>query len=213
MTRRSAWAVLATAVRDRRAPAAPFRRPGLAAREVEALPLALDPWSADAADLPPATRAQVRALFQSQLGLGPSRRSAAAEVLNPLMSQPVVEFSLSLSPLELTDGGLRDRALARRAYRSQLPEAVLDRRSKGNLTAYYARLIAASLDHLRPLLLDGALCAGGLLDRAKLERALRPDQLILRPLNSEILLAAVMETWVRWWQTRVPDAAAQPPRR
>lgn len=211
-TRRSAWSVLAAAVRERHAPPAPFRRPGLATRDVEALPVPLDPWSEDAADLPPATRAQVRAFFQSQLSLGLSQRGAAAEVLNPLMSQPVVEFSLSLSPLELTDGGLRDRALARRAFRSQLPAAVLDRRSKGNLTAYYARLIAASLDYLRPLLLDGVLCAAGLLDRRKLEHTLRPEQLILRPLNSEILLAAVMETWVRWWQARVPDSPTAPRR-
>ncbi|HEX4712529.1 asparagine synthase-related protein [Phenylobacterium sp.] len=206
--RKPAWSVLA-AMGWRSAALASFRRPGLAADGIAAAPPGPDPWSADAAQLPPAKRYQVTALYQTQLSLTGSRRRSAADILSPLLSQPVVEHCLGLSVPELVDGR-RDRALARRAFEGRLPAMVTARRSKGDLTAHYGRVIAASLGFLRPWLLDGCLCEAGLLDRAKVEAALQLDQLILRPLNSEILIAALIEAWVRWWQTQAPDCAQAP---
>ena len=207
--RKSAWSVLAALARGHPAAQASFRRPGLAADCINAAPPTVDPWSADAVRLPPAKRYQVTALFQTQLSLTGSRRRSAADILSPLLSQPVVEYCLGLSIPELVEGR-RERALARRAFAERLPAMVTDRRSKGDLTAHYGRVIAASLGFLRPWLLDGCLCEVGLLDRAKLEAALDVDQLILKPANGEILIAALIEAWVRRWQTRVPDSPQAP---
>jgi asparagine synthase (glutamine-hydrolysing) len=175
------------------------------------LEMPLDPWTRDAADLPPAKRLQITSLFRAQLIRGWSRRVAQADILNPLLAQPVVEFCLGLPIPKLVEGG-RDRGLARRAFREHLPSLIIDRRSKGDLTAYYGKMVAISLDYLRPLLLDGCLAEVGLLDRVSLEGALTPERLIFDRSSGEILMAALIENWVRYWQTRVPDSPHAPRR-
>lgn len=67
-------------------------------------------------------------------------------------------------------------------------------------------MVAASLEFLRPHLLEGVLCEAGLLDRGALDQILTPEHLILRGGASGILQAAIIESWVRYWQTRLPDA-------
>jgi asparagine synthase (glutamine-hydrolysing) len=170
---------------------------------------AMDPWTTGSERLPPAKRLQITSLFRAQMTRGWSRRGAAVDVLNPLLAQPVVEFCLGLPVATLVEGG-RDRGLARRAFRDRLPALLVDRRSKGDLTAYYGRLVAASLGYLRPLLLEGCLAEAGVLDRVFLEAALTPERLILARDSGDILVAAVIETWVRYWQTRVPDSPRAP---
>ena len=203
LTRRPIWEVLRAAfAKDEKG--AGYRPPTLGRAHSETYAW-IDPWTADCSAAPPAKRLQVRALHRAHLAMGWSHRGLEADVIHPLLSQPVMEFCLGLTTTQLTQGG-RDRVVAREAYRGRLPDLVIDRRSKGDLTAHYGRVIAASLGFLRPLLLEGCLVEAGLLDRRKLEATLTPEQLMLTRANSEILVAAVIESWVRWWQTRVPDA-------
>lgn len=203
LTRRPTWDVLRAAFAKDESHAS-YRPPTLGHTDADTSAW-IDPWTADCAAAPPAKRLQVRALHRAHLAMGWSHRGLEADVIHPLLSQPVMEFCLGLSATELTRGG-RDRVVARDAYRGRLPDLVIDRRSKGDLTAHYGRVIAASLGFLRPLLLEGCLVEAGLLDRRRLEATLTPEQLMLERVNSEILVAAVIESWVRWWQTRVPDA-------
>jgi asparagine synthase (glutamine-hydrolysing) len=211
LSRRSAWSVLEVVRRDLRRPGPdmfldPALVPGAHAERGWA-----NPWVADAQGLAPGKRQQIAGLFQTQVSRGRSRRRQAGDLIYPLLSQPVVEYCLGLSTLQLTEGR-RDRALARRAFRGRLPASVVDRRSKGDLTAHYGRSVAASLGMLRPLLLEGCLCEAGLLDRRELEAALTPARLIQEARSGDILIAAAVESWVRWWQGRIPDslAAARP---
>lgn len=202
LARKPVWTILAQLGRtDRPAAGRPDAPNGLT-----------DPWTAAASTLPPAKRLQITSLFRAQMTRGWSRRGAVADVLNPLLAQPVVEACLGLPVPDLVAGG-RDRGLARRAFRDRLPSLLVDRRSKGDLTAYYGRLVAASLNYLRPLLLDGRLADAGLLDRAALETLLTPERLILERAAGDILVAALIETWVGYWQTRVPDSPRAPRRR
>lgn len=172
------------------------------------------PWLRGLEDAPPGKRIQVEALVGGQAALGPSRRGGAADLVQPLLSQPMLELGLSIPSWELVRGG-RDRGLAREAFAAWLPEAVVRRRSKGALTSVYARRAAASLPALREHLLDGVLASAGLLDRAAMDAALDADELIRRSDGLDLLQAAAVETWVRCWQTKVPDArgAARPRRR
>ena len=87
---------------------------------------------------------------------------------------------------------------------------MVDRRGKGDLGSFYGRLIADSLEYLRPHLLDGVLCDAGLIDRDGLDLLLRPEQLITRGAATGILQATVVETWIRYWQGRVPDSSVSP---
>jgi len=163
------------------------------------------PWLADLDGVAPGKRLQIEALASSQLALGVHRRGRVADLVQPLLSQPVMELCLSIPTWELVRGG-RDRGLARDAFGPWLPEAIVRRRSKGNLTAHYARRTAASAGVLREHLLEGVLAGAGLLDRRETEAALQPDSLIWRADGIDLIGVAAIESWVRYWQTRAPDA-------
>jgi asparagine synthase (glutamine-hydrolysing) len=164
------------------------------------------PWLQDLQGARPAKRIQIRALVGSHLALGSSRRSAQADLVQPLLAQPVLQLCLSIPSWELVRGG-RDRGLAREAFAGWLPDAVATRRSKGALTSAYSRRAAASLEALRAHLLDGVLAQAGLLDKAEMDAALTADQLIWQADGLKLIRAAAVESWVRHWQARIPDAA------
>lgn len=163
------------------------------------------PWLEGSDDLGPAKRYQIAGVLNGVTFSGPSAQTAVTDLLHPLLAQPVVETCLSLSARQLTLG-LRDRALARLAFRDRLPPMIADRRSKGEMTAYYGRRIAASLDVLRPWLLDGRLAAEGLIDRTAAEIALSEESLIWRGRFGEIMIAAALESWMREWERRLSTA-------
>ncbi len=160
------------------------------------------PWLCDIRGLPAAKAVQIEALVASQNVFGPSQRSRAMTCLHPLLSQPIVELTLSIPSFELTRGGA-DRALARDAFASWLPAVLRDRRSKGSLQAFYGRAVAASLDVLRPWLLDGVLAQEVLLRINRLEPLLDPDLLIVKDVYVDVLHVAAVEAWVRGWSERL----------
>lgn len=163
------------------------------------------PWLADLEAVPPGKRFQIEALVSSLASVGVNRRGRVACVVQPLLAQPVMELCLSIPTWELVRGG-RDRGLAREAFSDWLPAPLVQRRSKGNLTTHYARRTAASAEVLREHLLDGVLVDAGLLDRRATEAALQPDSLIWRADGIDLIGVAAVESWVRYWQTRAPDA-------
>src|SRR5690606_16049227 len=139
----------------------------------------------------PAKRLQIIGLANAHVATGHCRISQIGELLYPLTAQPVAEFCLGLSAATLTAGG-KERGLARQAFADRVPSMILERRKKGELTAFHAQTVAASLDFLRPHLLDGCLVEAGVLNRGYLEAALKSEQLLWRGEGSEILLAAAL---------------------
>lgn len=158
------------------------------------------PWLDLPARTPPAKRLQVENLLAAQVFYGACRRGEAADLVHPLLSQPLVELCLSLPTAVLTQAR-RDRALARAAFAGRLPESVLARRSKGDLTAYYGRAIAASLPALRAFLLEGALAREGLFDRGRMASRLTYDDLVWRGDYAGLLQLVATEAWVRRWSS------------
>lgn len=159
------------------------------------------PWLDDLGGVPPAKALQMSALAFCQTFQGLAVRSCLGPCLNPLLSQPVMEAGLALSAVDLTWGG-RDRAAARAAFADVLPPSILDRRSKGELGAYYGNAVAAHLDFLRDYLLGGALAEAGLIDPG-LEDRLTRDALLWRGGHSHLLSLALTEAWVRRWRERL----------
>lgn len=159
-------------------------------------------WRLDAVKLPPAKRFQVFSLVACQAFNTGSLRQAAVDVVHPLLAQPIVEFCLRLSTPQLTQGK-GDRVLARQAFAERLPPSIVARRAKGELSCYYGQLVAASLPYLRPLLLDGVLVQEGVLDRRALEDVLTPEHLIVHAPYTEVLEAALVETWAADWRQRL----------
>ena len=164
------------------------------------------PWLRGAEALGPAKAAQIAAVIDNISRHGPSLQTEAIDVLHPLCAQPVVEACLTIPVPMMTVGG-RDRGLARRAFRDRLPSEILDRRSKGDLTRVYGRMILDSLDVLRPWILDGRLAAEGVIDRAAADVLLTRESLMWRGHYGEIMVAAAFEGWVRVWERRLAHRA------
>lgn len=160
------------------------------------------PWLQEARDLDPAKQLQVLALVNGLSSFGESQRHRAGDVIDPLMSQPVVEFCLSVAAGRLAVGD-NDRPFARAAFADRLPPLLLNRRGKGDLTTYFAQSLRGSLKALRPYLLDGRLAAAGLLDRPRLDAALSPERLVWTNISSEVFVMLALEAWARCWTDRL----------
>ncbi|MGR4866737.1 asparagine synthase-related protein [Caulobacter sp. LARHSG274] len=167
-----------------------------------ALDPARHPWLEEARVLDPAKQLQVLALVNGLSSFGESQRHRAGDVIDPLMSQPVVEFCLSVAAGRLAVGD-NDRPFARAAFADRLPPLVLNRRGKGDLTTYFAQSLGGSLQALRPYLLDGQLAVAGLLDRARLDAALTPERLVWTNISSELFVILALEAWARCWSDRL----------
>lgn len=208
----SVWSVARTALAANLRRAASWPRPPYlaAALKAERPTAPAHPWLRDLDDVAPAKRLQIHALAVAQLFHGHSRRGQVADLIHPLLSQPLVEFCLAVPSFDLALGS-NDRALAREAFADRLPMEVLTRRSKGDLTAYYGRMLARSLDVVRPYLLDGLLAAEGLIDRAYLESALNAENLLWRDLASGLIELIAVEAWARHWSQVLATKTATRP--
>lgn len=160
------------------------------------------PWRRKLGGVSAAKRVQIEALIGAQLVQGESLRGRVADLINPLLCQPVVEYCLSI-PAPLLAVGELDRPYARAAFCDRLPASIRHRRGKGDVTSVFARSLARGLDVLGPFLMEGRLAAHGLIDRDKLAPLLDPEVMVWRDLTGEIMRVVFVEAWVRVWETRV----------
>ncbi|QYE33124.1 asparagine synthase C-terminal domain-containing protein (plasmid) [Polymorphobacter sp. PAMC 29334] len=190
-TRSSVWSVAALAL-ARRFPFPPPRP----ASFVRCAPGDHHLWFDGCESVPPAKRLQIFGLANSRVYFGTSLRSRRCDLVHPLLSQPLVELVLA-TPIAHLTGGDRDRRLARDAFAGRLPPSVTGRHGKGDLTAYYGRLVARSRQFLQEYLCEGHLAVAGLIDRRRLKSTLEPDNLATCDAYTEILSAALIESWLR----------------
>jgi asparagine synthase (glutamine-hydrolysing) len=120
-----------------------------------------------------------------------------ADLVHPLISQPLIESSLRIPTYVLTSGGT-DRGLARLAFSDKIPAAIAARMTKGGVDVYWNDLVITNLKFLRTFLLDGHLEAAGLIDRRVMSDLLTEQQLIrpVLPLPA-ILSCLIVEGWLR----------------
>jgi len=164
------------------------------------------PWLARS--IAPTKQRQVSSLIHSQaLFNGASRRGREAQLVHPLLHQPVLEATLSAPVIDLARGG-RGRSLARDAFGDRIPEIVRHRRSKGDLTAYYGRMVLRSLPTLRTYLLEGRLAAEGMLDLKGLDEGLDPDRMIHAGKYPRLFQIIGIEAFVRHWEGRFASVVA-----
>jgi asparagine synthase (glutamine-hydrolysing) len=129
------------------------------------------------------------------------------ERVSPLYSQPVLELCLRIPVHTLTYGGW-DRAIARRAFYTELPREVANRRNKGGIERHVRNILEHNMGFMRELLLDGALVQEGLVDRKKLALALSGKASRIRPGLVELLDFMGTEAWLRHWRNQGWRAAA-----
>lgn len=129
------------------------------------------------------------------------------ERVSPLYSQPVLELCLRIPVHTLTYGGW-DRAIARRAFYTELPREVANRRNKGGIERHVRNIFEHNIGFMRELLLDGALVQEGIVDRKKLTLALSGKASKIRPGLAELLECMGTEAWLRHWRNQGWRAAA-----
>ncbi|MEZ5997037.1 MAG: asparagine synthase C-terminal domain-containing protein [Hyphomonadaceae bacterium] len=122
-----------------------------------------------------------------------TRRFETAPILASL---PVIETVLAIPPYVMTQGGI-DRALARAAFRDCLPTEIVERSSKGDTTRFHNRVLERQLGLFREVLLDGELARRQLLDRAAIERALKPDFVANGAIKGALMSAFMAEAWLQ----------------
>lgn len=116
-------------------------------------------------------------LLQYRLATGwrpyitPFTREEDPPTISPLLSQPVIEVCLRF-PTWFQMEGRRDRAVARWAFKQDLPAAILDRRGKGGAEALAWEVVTRNRAFMREALLDGQLVRRNMVDRTRLEAAL-----------------------------------------
>ncbi|WP_342251635.1 asparagine synthase-related protein [Sphingomonas sp. OTU376] len=123
-------------------------------------------------------------------------RTVRLEMINPLLSQPVIELCLSIPTWKWIEGG-RDRAVARGAFEKHLPAAIISRRGKGGPSGYYRQILGARFEEIRVLLLQGLLVGNGLIDPKSLEKGMAASSDLDGSEYSRILDLVDAEIWVR----------------
>lgn len=200
----SLWTFVGEARRRDRAQH-PLPRRGLSILRPSSARLTRHPWLKDWDDFGPAKALQIAGLVDSVSRHHPSALTGAVDVRNPLCAQPVIEACLALPAPVLTCGG-RERGLARRAFQDRLPLEIVERRSKGDMTKAYGRLVHDNLPFLRAWLVQGRLVDLGLVDPAEADRALTRESLLWHGGYSSIIVLAAFEGWVRRWEDRLGPA-------
>lgn len=198
--RTTIWSLLARSMKPLLKSSPPVPPPGFLAQGLERC--GAHAWIEDRQGVSRAKRIQIRAITNCQNAFGDSLRGQAADLLYPLMAQPVVEHCLGIDAPLLAIGEV-DRPFARAAFADRLPPESLTRRAKGDVTVFFSKSLAASLPGLRPYLLDGRLAGRGMIDPARLEPLLHPEPMIWRDCVGEVMLAAYAEAWVRAWEQRL----------
>lgn len=160
--------------------------------------LPLHPWLSSPAGALPGKAAHVALLAAAQSyaeGLDPELAPAPVA---PLLSQPLVEACLSVPSWLWFDRGL-NRAVAREAFRADLPREVVDRRSKGSPGSFIGEIYEANRATLRELLLGGLLAANGVVDRAALARMLDDPTPPKGHDYLRVMRFVDAESWARAW--------------
>ena len=160
------------------------------------------PWLADCGVFGPAKTLQILGVADSVSRHGPSMLTETIDVRHPLCAQPVIEACLAI-PTPILTLGARDRGLARQAFRDRLPAEIVERRSKGDMTQIYGRMLLENLNVLRPWLMEGRLAALGIIDRRAVDKQLTRERFMWRGRYSAIMVAAAFEGWVRAWDARL----------
>jgi asparagine synthase (glutamine-hydrolysing) len=211
----SVWSAMARALGERLRPCSPWQEIhkhlpllGTAAWGMTAQHMRfLHPVLSEISDLPIGKATQLLSLVHPVPYYDPFERDAAPESVHPLLSQPLVEMCLQLPTWVLTRGG-RGRALARRAFASDLPPQIASRRSKGGMEEHVQAVLLRHIDFARSMLLDGELVRRGLLDRKKVEETLSGRPTVLASHTGRVHVYIAIEAWLQRWSAMPARATA-----
>ena len=156
------------------------------------------PWLEVPDEAFPGKAGHVAMLLRMQQHLDGYDRALPFTLVNPLVSQPIVETCLAIPTWEMCAGGV-NRAAARAAYASRLPPQILDRRSKAGPDSFIVELLTSRMAEIRERLLGGRLASQGLLDLDALGASLGESRLHAASEYMRIMALLDTEAWIGHW--------------
>lgn len=117
---------------------------------------------------------------------------------HPLISQPLIELSLRVPTYLLQHHG-RHRAMARDAFADRVPQCILAREDKGDITDANRLLLRTNAPRLCDLLLDGELVSRGLVQRRALEKVLLAEDTYRTVEIFPLFACIAAEKWLQNW--------------
>lgn len=118
-----------------------------------------------------------------------------------LLAQPIVETCLRVPSWLWFERG-RNRAVARRAFSTLLPETIAWRSSKGAMDSFVAEIFEANRNKIAEMLLDGRLAANNLIDRDAVARALADRGPVRGQTFGRLMHFVDIEAWLDSWANR-----------
>lgn len=159
------------------------------------------PWLANGPGLLPGAAEHIRMIAGAHHFLEDPRAGEPVG-LHPLLAQPVVELCLRI-PSWLWCAGGRDRAAARAAFRGLVPDAIIDRRSKGTLESMFLKAYMAKRAELGEFLICGRLAEEGIIDPTAIKDYLDWHEQPGDAGYIRILEITSAEQWLRSFGTRM----------
>jgi len=159
------------------------------------------PWLENTQHIGPGKREHIAMITRIQGTVDGFSRFDSPALINPLLSQPLVEFCLAIPTWDWVAGG-RDRSLTRRGFATKLPKALVERRSKGTPNSFAFEVIDRNRHILRDHLIGGVLSSHGLLDLPALEHVLQPGRPLMGFDHMRLAALAEAEAWARLWTWR-----------
>lgn len=156
------------------------------------------PWLDAPKDALPGKAGHIAMLLRMQYHLDGYDRALPFTLVNPLVSQPVVETCLAIPSWSMCESGI-NRAAARTAFASKLPPEILARRSKAGPDSFIVELLTDRLPKIRERLLGGQLASSGLLDLDALAASLSENRVHTAAEYMRIMALLDTEAWIGHW--------------
>lgn len=149
---------------------------------------------------PPGKAFHVGMLLRVQESIESPFDADGPPMINPLIAQPVVEACLGIPSWAWVRGG-RNRAVAREAFSSDLPPAIVNRKAKSGPTSFSSQLLSKYRSQMRERLLGGALAEQQVIDVGAVSHALDNVMQQGGPRSLRLLQLADTEAWCRHWSS------------
>jgi asparagine synthase (glutamine-hydrolysing) len=158
------------------------------------------PWLARPKSSAPGKAGQIAMLLRMQNHIEGYLRPYGFPLINPLVTQPVLETLLAVPTWRMIEGG-QDRMAVRRAYAKRLPAKILARRTKGSPSGFAMSVLDRKGPEIRERLLQGQLVKHGYLDARALAASLEKGA-GMGPRYIQLLAFLDAEAWLTAWQNR-----------
>ena len=154
------------------------------------------PWLAETVSWNLSHLSRTAMLTRAHQSLDRSQQGSGCPHVSPLLAGPVLDACLAVPSWHWCHGGI-NRAVARMAFASILPDTILLRAEKGSPVAAYARTYTDNRANLTDFLVDGFLAASHIVNSEEIAKFLRNSDPMRNIDFLRILELADVESWCR----------------